>query len=183
MDLNGLAQVEYNLEQLGKVAGGRVMRASLFAASKPILDVAASQVRTFSRSDSLLIALGRTFRHTISTVPDDRGGRWRMSIGPRVKNRRAVTVHNQTYNRKRRGIFHGHFLEWGHRVGNRLTGRLRRLGVRTARSVGGAMVAAKPFMRPALDRAGQRSVAVFTLQVRRRVERALKRQDPAARDV
>jgi hypothetical protein len=184
MDLKGLAEAELALERLGPVGGAKVIRAASFAATLPILRVAQSLTQQMPGSGSLSKAMGRTFKATPGgAVLESAGGRFVTWVGPRVNVRAAVSLHNMFYRRKRRGVFHGHFLEWGHRVGNKLTGRLKRMGVRSAKSTGGARVRSYPFIRPALDRGGLKAVQVFRTQIIKRCERALKKLDPAARSV
>ena len=178
VQLKGFQQLEENLLRLGTVAGSKVMRQALFAATKPILDQAKANIRRWPRgSGALELALTRTYT---TARGGGSGSRFVMSIAPRIRKSVAVSLHNIYYHRGRRGIFYGHLLEFGHRIGHKKTGRLGRLGVVSSKlHSGSGTVRPQRFLRPALDTAGLRASFAFENQVRRRVELALKKLDPA----
>jgi hypothetical protein len=203
VELRGMKELEENLVRLGKVAGSKVMRQALFVATKPILDQAKANIRAWPRgSGALELAMNRVY----DTRQQESGGsRFVMQIAPRIRKSVAVSLHNLFYKRGRRGIFYGHLLEYGHRIGHRRTGRLSRgtyqgsvsyfsrfFGksiTRTGRAaagtvkpghVGGGSVRPQRFLKPALDSAGLRAVFVFRQQIAKRIKRALKKLDAAA---
>jgi hypothetical protein len=183
VQLLGLANVEERLGLLDKVAGQKAMRGALFAATKPILEQARANVRAWpSGSGALYMAMGRTFRVSargggVVAQESGAGSRFAMSVGPRLKVPAAVALYNLAYKRKRKGIFYGHLLEWGHRIGTRRTGRLQRKPGAKGH-VGLGRVPSHPFLRRALDNAGLRAAFVFQKQIGLRVERALRKQSP-----
>lgn len=105
------------------------MRSAMFTATKPILDRAKANAPV--RSGALRQAIARTFgvksgaRVLFGDVP---GSRFSILIGPKVRNRTAIALYNLVYKprRPRRGIFHGHFLEFGTKSGTRRTDFLKR---------------------------------------------------------
>lgn len=127
--VHGLRELEQKLIEIGSVAGTKAMRSAMFSASKPILDRAKANAPT--RSGALRHALSRTFAvkslggYRFGDLP---GSRFSILVGPKVKNRTAIALYNLVYKprRPRRGIFYGHFLEFGTSRGTRRTDFLRR---------------------------------------------------------
>lgn len=115
--VGGLKELQANLKRLGTVSGTKTMRASLLTATKPILDKAKASAPV--RSGALREAEGRTFRveHEGPTAT------FSVFIGPKTRNRTAIALYNLVYRpkRQRRGIIHGHLLEFGTRTGTRAT--------------------------------------------------------------
>jgi HK97 gp10 family phage protein len=128
--VRGLKELEARLRDIGSVAGTKAMRSAMFTATKPILDRAKANAP--SRSGALRLALSRTFAIKSTggglLFGDAPGSRFLIFIGPKVKNRTAVALYNLVYKprRPRRGIFHGHFLEFGTKSGTRRTDFLKR---------------------------------------------------------
>lgn len=118
IQVRGLKEVQENLLRIGSVTGTRIMRSSMFTATKPTLDKA--RATTPVRSGALREAMGRTF--------SARGSRFSILIGPKIRNRTAIALYNLVYRlrRPRRGIIHGHLQEFGTRTGTRATHWLRR---------------------------------------------------------
>lgn len=128
--VTGLKELQARLIEIGSVAGTKAMRSAMFTASKPILDRAKANAPV--RSGALKQAISRTFAvrsmggaYNFGEVP---GSRFSILVGPKSKNRVAVTLYNLVYKprRQRRGIYHGHFLEFGTARGTRRTDFLRR---------------------------------------------------------
>ncbi len=225
VELKGLKELEERLLLVGKVAGAKAMRQSLFAATKPILDQAKSNIRSWpGGSGALHAAMGRTFRASkggsvlsnpksgplsgsgISLSGGGEGGRFTIQVGPRLRVPSAVALHNLFYKRVRKNIYYGHLLEFGHRIGTRTSGRLSRgtyvpvvtyltrLGKSVTRAgrgaagqarAGGVSAGSVPpqrFLRPALDNTSLRAAFVFQTQLKKRIDRALKKQSPEERD-
>ncbi len=126
--VRGLKELEARLREIGSVAGTKAMRSAMFTATKPILDRAKANAPV--RSGALRLALTRTF--SVKSISggflEGAGSRFLVLIGPRAKNRTAVSLYNLTYRlrRPRRGIFHGHFVEFGTKRGTRRTDFLKR---------------------------------------------------------
>lgn len=125
IQVRGLKELEQRLIDMGSVAGAKAMRSAMFTASKPILDHAKATAP--KRSGALAQALSRTFqskRLSASTLfSAGEGTRFDVFIGPKTKNRTAIALYNLVYKRKRqrRGIYHGHFLEFGTKRGTKAT--------------------------------------------------------------
>jgi hypothetical protein len=221
VELRGLQELDEKLLLLGKVGGQKAIRQALFHASKPIVARAKLNIRSWhGGSGALHESIGRTFRAGKAGYPlraDSRGvlggasvqaegGRFVMQIGPRRKTRVAVALHNLYYRRQRPSIFYGHLLEFGHRVGNKLTGRVSRgayvpvvtyttaRGTVVTRAGRGAPAQQRPghvakarvqpqrFLGPALEATSLQATFIFQNQLRRRVERALRKMNPEADD-
>lgn len=191
LEVKGLRELEERLALLGPVAGAKVMRQAMFAASKPILDQAKRNLAAFpGGSGALHLAMGRTFRvggrGGLSAVlaGGAQGSTFTVMIGPRVGARSAIALHNLAYHRHIRGIFYGHLVEFGHRIGNGRTGYLRKLNrPNSTRHEGLGTVPARRFLRPALDTGGLRAIFLLRNELGRRIDRALKKQNPAAEKV
>jgi HK97 gp10 family phage protein len=131
--VSGLQELEKRLIEIGTVAGTKAMRSALFTATKPILEQAQATAPT--RSGALKQALARTFSVNAKAVPQfgdfgvsSGGSLFSVSVGPKVKNRTAIALYNLVYKRRRprRGIYHGHFLEFGTKRGTKATHWLER---------------------------------------------------------
>jgi HK97 gp10 family phage protein len=128
--VTGLKELQAKLIEIGSVAGTKAMRSAMFTASKPILDRAKANAPV--RSGALRQAISRTFAvrsmggaYHFGEVP---GSRFSILVGPKTKNRVALALYNLVYKpkRQRRGIYHGHFLEFGTSRGTKRTDFLRR---------------------------------------------------------
>jgi HK97 gp10 family phage protein len=155
--VSGLKEVEAQLRKLGSKDGTRVLRAAMLRATKPIEDQAKSNAAAISEgSGALSLAIGRRFligrQKTFGPLPD-MGGRFTVSIGPIKKSRTAIALYNLFYGRKRKGIFHGHFSEFG-------TKRSRK----------------QPFLKPALDAKGPQAVSILAAEIRKGIDSLLRRR-------
>lgn len=155
--LSGLKEVEAQLRKLGSKEGTKVLRAAMLRAAKPIEDQAKSNAAAISEgSGALALSIGRRFvvgkQKAFALLPD-MGGRFTVLIAPLIKSRTAIALYNLFYHRKRRGIFHGHFAEFG-------TKRSRK----------------QPFLKPALDSKGPQAVAVLADEIRKGIESLLRRR-------
>jgi HK97 gp10 family phage protein len=126
--VTGLKELQARLREIGAVAGTKAMRSAMFSATKPILDRAKATAQV--RSGALRHALSRSFgmkslggKFLFGEGP---GTRFAVQIGPKVRNRTAIALYNLVYRTKRRGIFHGHFVEFGTKRGTRRTDFLKR---------------------------------------------------------
>lgn len=121
IEVKGLNEVRQQLINLGSVAGTKAMRQAMFAATKPLLARARQNTGIFSRSGALQKSLRRVFlaeRFGFAAFGDN-GSTFTISLGPKRRDRTAVTLYNLVYKPKhpRRGIYYGHFLEWGTKRG------------------------------------------------------------------
>lgn len=187
MKLSGLKEVEDALIRLGAVAGERVMRQSLFAAVKPIMEASRANIAHIEGgSGALHESIGRTFRKTIglSAAVSGQGTRFVIQIGPRINSRAAISLYNLYYHRHIRGIFYGHLVEFGHRVAKRGGGYLKKLNRPNGKgAIAIGFVRPQPFLRPALESKSLQATFIFSNQVKRRAERALKKLDPGVDSV
>jgi hypothetical protein len=164
--VKGLKEVDDALVKLGAVAGERVIRSTLFTASKPILDQTVSNISVIQRgSGALAKATRRVYLRGRggTSLFGSSGSRFVVSIAPKAKDRVAVALANLFYKRKRpiRGVFWGHLVEWGFshfRSGRHISGKT-------------------PFSRAASSRASE-AIEAFRKLIGPRVERAAKRKQP-----
>jgi HK97 gp10 family phage protein len=178
VELRGLQELDEKLLLLGKVGGQKAIRQALYFASKPILDRAKANIQAWpGGSGALHAAMGRTFR----VERAGEGGKFAVLIGPRPAVRLAVSLHNLAYERRRSAIFYGHFLEFGHQIVRRkATGAVNRHGKAKYLRQGLGKVMPQRFLGPALESGSLRAVFAFQQQLRRRVERALRKMNPEA---
>lgn len=156
--VTGLKEIERQLQNLGSKDGTRVLRAAMMRAAEPIQKQAqVNAAHLPSGSGALEKSIGRRFlvgqqRQTGEFLPA-LGGRFSVIIAPLKKSRVAVALYNLFYRRKRRGIFHGHLVEFG-------TKRSKK----------------QPFLAPALNARGSQAVDVLADEIRKGIERLLKRR-------
>lgn len=156
--VSGLKEIEAQLLKLGSVEGTKVLRAGMLRATKPIEDQAKSNAAAISEgSGSLEKSIGRRFvvgtKSSLFSFLPPLGGKFTVLITPIRKSRVAVALHNLFYHRKVKGIFHGHFVEFG-----------------TARS------RSQPFLRPAIDTRGTQAVQALAGEIKRGIERLLAKR-------
>lgn len=129
--VSGLKELNDNLRNLGSVTGTKAMRGGMFAATKPLIQRSKQNASIFSQSGALEHALRRVFKIETRTGASGEASRFTISIGAKVRDRVAIALYNLFHKpkRPRRGIFHGHFLEFGTATGTRpwhfLEGALR----------------------------------------------------------
>lgn len=187
--VRGLKEVEQQLIALGSKDGTRILRRSMFLAGAPIEERAKARAAALPNGSG---AMEKAITKRVTAGPKasfgvspEMGSRFSVEIFPKAKNRTAIALHNLFYGRKRKGIFYGHLLEWGHRIGTRKTGYLRKLtaGARRrfkdGRIAGGSAssgeVAPRPIFLPALQAGAARAVVIFRREVMAGIERQLKR--------
>jgi hypothetical protein len=184
--VKGLKEIEAQLVALGSKTGTKILRASMLAAARPILSRAQSNAAAIPNgSGSLHKALGMRFfignrggRGELG-LPE-LGGQFSVKIAPLAKEKTAIALHNLYYKRNRKGIYHGHLIEFGHKI-KRRTGetetfrgrRGRKYTRHITRELGS--VPARPFLRPALDTGGTVAVAILAKELRERIDRQLKK--------
>jgi HK97 gp10 family phage protein len=156
--VTGLKEVEKQLQMLGSKDGTRVLRAAMMRAAQPIEQQAKMNAANLPNgSGALEKSIGRRFvvgrQESSFLILPSLGGRFSVLIAPLKSNRVAVALYNLFYGRKRRGIFHGHFVEFG-------TKRAKK----------------QPFLAPALNARGAQAVNTLADEIRRGLERLLKRR-------
>lgn len=124
----GFKEVQRKLIEIGSVTGTKIMRSSMFTATRPLHDKAKQTAPR--RSGALAESIGRTFGVKSGSgilSGDGDGSRFSILVGPKVRNRTAVALYNLVYKlkRARRGIFHGHLVEFGTVTGTRATNWLK----------------------------------------------------------
>lgn len=125
IQVRGLRELQERLRALDRVAGTKTMRSAMFVATKPILDRARATAPR--RSGALQLALARTFavktRSGGLLFGDAAGSTFSILIGPKTRHATAIALYNLVYRlrRRRRGVIHGHFLEFGTAHGVRAT--------------------------------------------------------------
>jgi hypothetical protein len=164
VEIEGLKEVDEKLTLLGAVAGEKVVRSTLFQAAKPTMESTRAAATSIQRSGALAKAIRRVYVRDPETRGRSAlagGSRFVVAVAPKAKDQVAVALANLVYRRKRpiRGVYWGHFVEWGFtvwRTGRKVAGR----GIFTA--VGRAKAAD--------------AIAIFDRLIRRNVDRALRRQ-------
>ena len=153
----GFREVDAKLAALGSQRGTRIVRRAILIAADPIVEQAKHNLAGSSHSGALAKSIGRRFvvgtRGATSSFLPALGGRFAAVIAPFKSDRVATALHNLVYGRKRKGIFYGHLIEFGHRVS----------------------VAARPFLAPALFARARDAVNIFRAEVKAGIERELKR--------
>lgn len=183
--VSGLKEIEAQLVALGSKTGTKILRASMLAATKPILEQAKANVAAISGgSGALHQSIGQRFfignkAGTGELSLPSMGGRFSVKVFPFSKNKTAIALHNLVYGRKRKGIFYGHLIEFGHKIvrrtGATTTFRGRRGRTYTkhvTRQLGS--VPAHPFLLFALRSKAQESIRNLSDELRVRIDKQLK---------
>ncbi|HRC61627.1 MAG TPA: HK97 gp10 family phage protein [Dehalococcoidia bacterium] len=113
--IEGLDRVVANLERLQPIAREKAMRGAMFKAMRPVL--LAIQATTPRRSGALRLAMARVYLRPKQGLTD--GLAARVAVAPKTKNRQALALANFSYARTRRlrGVYWGHYVEFGTRRG------------------------------------------------------------------
>lgn len=160
--LEGLAECMARLDELGALGQQKLLYRVLAKAAKPISVAAASNARRFNRSGALAKAV------KVARIKRLKGEQVaKVVVAPTVKDRTAIYAYNAFYGRKIKGIFYGHLVEWGHRVGTKATGWLAKRGRASNRSQGGGKVGQKPWFTPAVRQTERQAVDTFMAEMRK----------------
>jgi hypothetical protein len=127
--VEGLRELEARLLELDAVAGKKLMLRATRRSLLQFRKQAVANARSGSRSGALAEAI------KIVTVTPRANQTVAVQVGPKKKDRRGLALHNLYYQRRRKGIFYGHLVEFGFTAKGR-----------AARKVG-----ARPFLGPAWD--------------------------------
>lgn len=164
MQVKGLKELDERLVLLGQVGGEKVMRSTLFSASKPMLDQVLANISAIPHgSGALKKATRRVYLRPNGRTGSSSGTRFVVAIAPKTKDSVAIALANLVYKRTKpiRRIFWGHLIEWGfaHRGSGRIAGR-------------------RMFTFAAKGNRAQESIALFAKLLGPRIDRALKRLQP-----
>ena len=149
--LDGIDQVLRRLEGLSPIAREKALRGAMFKAMRPVLQaVVASTPR---RSGALRLAMKRVYlRPTARQLVDNLAAR--VAVAPKTRDRRALALANFSYGRTKRlrGVYWGHFVEFG-----------TKRGIRPGR-----------FMQRAIQANAQQVIDIFADDIEKQVRRQLK---------
>ena len=160
--LTGLAECMARLDELGALGQQKLVLRVLRKAAKPTAQAAAANARRFNGSGALSKAV------KVASIKRTKGQEVaRVAVAPTAKDKTAVYVHNAFYGRKKKGIFYGHLVEWGHRIGTRATGWLAKRGRASNRSQGAGKVPGRPWFTPAARQTERQVVDTFLAEMRK----------------
>lgn len=156
--VTGLKEAEAQLIKLGSREGTKVLRSAMMAAAKPIQDQAKINAGAIEHgSGALQKSVGRRFKIgqqlSFGALLPSMGGKFSVVIAPMKTSRVAIALYNLFYHTKRRGIFHGHFVEFG-------TRRSRK----------------HPFLKAALDSKGPQAVESLASEIEKGVAKLLAKK-------
>lgn len=155
MRIEGLRELDEALKELGSKVGGRILRGGVMTAAKIIEARARQYAEHISRSGALALSIGK--RVSKSTLEARPGSRFTAEVGPILKNKTAIALHNLSYRRNVRSIHYGHLIERGFRRA-------------------GQLVPARPFLLPALQASQSAAVEAFKAYVGKAVRRAVEKR-------
>jgi HK97 gp10 family phage protein len=142
----GLQELEARLQELGALAGQKLVRRILRKVAKPMQDQARAGATSIQRSGALARSIGIVNRkprgQTVAKV----------SVTSRARDRTALWLHNTAYNRQRKGVFYGWMVDQG-TVNSR----------------------ARPWWTPAVNATEERAVSSFVNELRKAVEKIERR--------
>lgn len=152
LEVKGLAELDARLQELGALAGQKLVRRVLRKIAKPLYTRAVSGAQSVQKSGSLAVSVTMYNRRP-------RGREIaRVSVGSRASQKVAVHVHNAFYGRQRKGVFYGWLLERGHRIGK-----------------SSARVAGRPWFEPAVRSSEGQAVSDFVGELAKAVRRMERR--------
>ena len=151
--VEGLRELEARLLELDAIAAKRLLTRATRRSLIKLERQATANAESFSRSGALAESV------KIVTVKPKGSETVAVQVGPKKKDRRGVALHNVYYGRKRRGIFYGHLIEFGHRV----------------RGPSGRRVNKRPWFEPAWDATRSGIIPEFQRILRQGITRIEKR--------
>lgn len=198
VDVKGLKELNARLEELEAVTAARATKRALYYAARPMAETAGQILRSKTDGSG---ALASAVRVLSVRSPDGDKAIAAVKVAPASRDKTAIFTHNAFYQRKKRGVFYGHLLEFGHRIGTRASGRLKRVsralterglalwqvrnrGGRIKGAESGGRVLARPFLDPAftsnyrgmLDRFGDRLARNIDLIARRKGQKTADKE-------
>lgn len=170
--LEGLQEAFARLEELGALGQQKQVLTVLRRSARPTLRAATSAARGLNGSGALAKAM------KVAKVKTLKGQEVaRIVVAPTAKDRTAVFVHNAFYNRKRRGIFYGHLVEWGHRIGTRATGWLQKQGRGGKGGTAAGRVPGRPWFTPAVMATRNDVTTIFLAEMKKAATRLQRRKN------
>lgn len=152
VEVKGLAELDARLQELGALAGAKLVRRVLRKVAKPMYQRAVAGAQSVQKSGALAVSVSLyNKRPTGNQIA-------RVAVGSRARQKVAVHVHNAYYNRQRKGVFYGWMLEKGHRVGRN-----------------GGRVAGRPWFEPAVRASENQAVSDFVGELAKAVKRMERR--------
>ncbi len=159
LSFEGIDELDEKLQALSTIGRERALRRAMWPAMVPVLEHAKANAPR--RSGALAVAMARA----IQSAGKGKGLRFggqdkslvaRVVVTPRRNNRQAVALHNIFYSRKKpiRGMYYGHFLEFGTKRG----------------------VKPMKFMNRAISSNSQRVINIFAEQLEKAIRTELRRR-------
>lgn len=175
--MTGMKELNARLDELGALGEKKLLSRVVRRVTKPTSVAAKANLLRFRKSGALGAAVGVYARRV-------RGQEVvAFQVGAKKKHKTALFVHNAFYGRRRKGVFYGHLLEWGHRIGTRKTGWLKKRSRPSgAGGVSGGTVAPREWLSPALHSTQSRMVSAFVEELKRGLDAIARRRGRASAD-
>ena len=152
VEIKGLAELDARLQELGALAGQKLIRRVLRKIAKPMYQQAVAGAQSVQKSGALAVSVSIYNRRPKGQEVA------RIAVGSRARQKVALHVHNAFYGRRRKGVFYGWMLEKGHRAGRN-----------------GGRVAGRPWFEPAVRATESRAVSDFVGELAKAVRRMERR--------
>jgi len=152
VEVKGLAELDARLQELGALAGQKLVRRVLRKVARPMYRKAVEGAQSVQKSGALAVSVSIYNRRPKGNEVA------RVAVGSRARQKVAVHVHNAFYGRQRKGVFYGWMLEKGHRAGKT-----------------GSLVAGRPWFEPAVRATEGRAVSDFVGELAKAVQRMERR--------
>ena len=156
VEVKGLAELDARLQELGALAGAKLVRRVLRKIAKPMYQQAVAGAQSVQKSGALAVSVSVYNRRPKGNEVA------RVAVGSRARQKVAVHVHNAFYSRRRKGVFYGWMLEKGHRTGK-----------------AGGSVAGRPWFEPAVRSTENQAVSNFVGELAKAVQRMERRTGKA----
>jgi hypothetical protein len=117
--VEGLSEINARLVELDAMAGQKLLQRAVRRSLIGLHRAAKTSADRFNRSGALSQSI------KIANVKPKGQEVAAVQLGPKLRDKRAVALHNVYYGRTRKGIFYGHFLEFGRetKTGGRVQSR------------------------------------------------------------
>jgi HK97 gp10 family phage protein len=149
--ITGLQELEARLQEMGALAGSKLLGRVLRKIAKPMLQAAKMGALSIRHSGALAASVKAYNKRP-------KGGEVaRVAVGSRAKDRTALWLHNTAYQRQRKGIYYGWMVEKGH--GN---------------------AQARPWFGPAVQANEARAVSAFVSELQKAIDRSTRRKSKIA---
>ena len=171
VELKGMKELNARLDELSALGQKKLLSRVVRRVAKPIMVEAKWRLHHYRKSGALAAAVGVYARRT-------RGKEVvAVQIGAQKKHKTALFVHNAYYGRKRKGIFYGHLLEFGHRIATRQRSwRHDPTGRGGGRASSGGSVPVRPWLSPAVQSGKSRMASAFVEELKRGLDAIAKRR-------